>query len=120
MNGFSWFGSDSKDYVVGGLQAERLATLVQEMKDLGFNTVRLLRSNELYERNPVGKYALTANPDMEGETGPAILDEVMAALAQAGILVILNNHSSDAEWCCKNDANSKSWFFDKAIRSSLV
>jgi hypothetical protein len=53
-----------------------------------------------------GNYALIANPDMEGETGLAILNEVVAALAKAGILVILDNRSSEAEWCCKNDGNS--------------
>jgi endoglucanase len=120
LNGFSWYGADSTDYVVGGLQAQRLSTLVREIKGLGFNIVRLPWSNELYEHNPVvGKYALTANPDMEGERALEVMDEVVAALREAGIMVILDNHTSDAEWCCKNDGNNL-WYNDRYPESSWI
>lgn len=34
------------------------------------------------------------------------MDQVISALTSAGIMVILNNHTSNAEWCCGNDGNT--------------
>ena len=107
LNAVSWYGAESRDFVVGGLDLASLQSIVQEIKSLGFNAVRLPWSNELYESNPVvGRYALAANPDMEGEDALTILDEVVNSLTDAEIMVILDNHSSNAEWCCGNDGNT--------------
>jgi hypothetical protein len=44
---------------------------------------------------------LTANPRMLGMTSMQVLDETIAALSRAKVMTILNNHVSDAMWCCK-------------------
>jgi endoglucanase len=107
LNAVNWYGAESTDYVVAGLQVATLQNIVQEIKSLGFNAVRLPWSNELYESNPVvGNYALTANPSLQGQTALSILDQVVSALTGAGIMVILDNHTSNAEWCCGNDGNT--------------
>ncbi len=107
LNAFNWYGTESTDYVVAGLQTQSLSSIVTEIKSLGFNTVRLPWSNQVYESNPiVGNYALAANTSMEGENALTILDQVISALTSAGIMVILDNHSSNAEWCCNNDGNT--------------
>jgi endoglucanase len=106
LNGVSWYGAESTDFVVAGLQVASLQTIVQEIAGQGFDAVRLPWSNELYEANPVvGNYALAANPTMEGEHALTILDQVISALTDAGVMVILDNHNSDAEWCCGDDGN---------------
>lgn len=107
LNAFNWYGTESTDYVVAGLQIASLQSIVQEIQSLGFNAVRLPWSNQMYESNPVvGSYALTANPSMEGENALTIMDQVVSALTAAGIMVILDNHNSNAEWCCGNDGNT--------------
>jgi endoglucanase len=106
INAVNWYGAESTDYVVGGLQENTLANIVQQIKDAGFNAVRLPWSNQMYESNPVvGNYALRANPALIGEHALSIFDQVVNALASAGLMVILDNHNSDAEWCCGNDGN---------------
>jgi endoglucanase len=111
LNGVNWYGAESTDYVVAGLQTATLQSIVQEIKSLGFNVVRLPWSNQLYESNPVvGNYALTANPGMEGEHALTILDQVISALTDAGIMVILDNHNSDAEWCCSTSDGNSLWY----------
>src|SRR5882724_13508476 len=45
LNAFSWYGAESTDYVVGGLQIASLQNIVQGIKSLGFNAVRLPWSN---------------------------------------------------------------------------
>jgi endoglucanase len=111
LNGVNWYGAESTDFVVAGLQAATLANIVQQIQSLGFNVVRLPWSNQLYETNPVvGNYALAANPAMEGENALTILDQVIAALTHAGIMVILDNHNSDAEWCCSTTDGNSLWY----------
>ena len=52
LNGANWYGAEGQDYVVMGLQAQPLATIVSEIKSRGFNVVRLPWSNQMYESNP--------------------------------------------------------------------
>lgn len=107
LNAVNWYGADSTDYVVAGLQVASLQSIVAEIKGLGFNSVRLPWSNQLVETNPVvGSYALAANPGLQGQNALSILDQVVSALTSAGIMVILDNHTSNAEWCCGNDGNT--------------
>ncbi len=106
LNAVSWYGAESSDFVVGGLQLAPLTGIVNEIKAMGFNAVRLPWSNQLYESNPVvGSYALTQNASMQGEHALTILDQVVSALTSAGVMVILDNHTSNAEWCCSDDGN---------------
>ena len=111
LNGVNWYGAESSDFVVAGLQVASLQSIVQQIKSFGFNVVRLPWSNQLYETNPVvGSYALSANPSMEGENALTILDQVIAALTNAGIMVILDNHNSNAEWCCSTADGNSLWY----------
>lgn len=120
LNAFNWYGSESTDYVVAGLQKASLQSIVTEIKSLGFNAVRLPWSNQLYESNPVVEsYALTANPSMEGENALTILDQVISALTSAGIMVILDNHTSNAEWCCGDDGNTL-WYNSSYPETSWI
>jgi len=111
LNAVNWYGAESPDYVVGGLQAASLQSIVNQIKSLGFNAVRLPWSNELYERNPVvPKHALDANTNMEVERALTALDQVIDALSNSGIMVILDNHNSSAEWCCSNTDGNTLWY----------
>jgi endoglucanase len=111
LNAFNWYGAESSDFVVAGLELAPLPSIVSEIKSLGFNAVRLPWSNQLVETNPVvGSYALTANPAMVGENALSILDQVIAALTNAGIMVILDNHNSNAEWCCSTSDGNSLWY----------
>jgi endoglucanase len=101
-----WYGAESTDFVVGGLQLEPLDEIVEHIVCLGFNAVRLPWSNEMYESNPiVPDYTVTANPQLKGLRALAVYDRVVRALAARGVLVILDNHNSNAEWCCGDDGN---------------
>jgi len=117
---FNWYGAESTDYVVGGLQLQPLQSIVAEIKGLGFTAVRLPWSNQIYESNPVvANYALAANITMEGEKALTIFDQVVSALTSAGIMVILDNHNSNAEWCCSNDGNTL-WYNSSYPETSWI
>jgi endoglucanase len=111
LNAFNWYGSEGEDFVVEGLEAQPLNSIVATIKGLGFNAVRLLWSNQMVESNPVvGNYALTANTSLEGEHALTIFDTVVNALSSAGIMVILDNHMSNAGWCCSTTDNNELWY----------
>jgi len=111
LNAFNWYGAESTDYVVEGLQAQPLNSIVATIKGMGFNAVRLLWSNQMVESNPVvGNYALTANTSLDGEHALTIFDTVVNALTSAGVMVILDNHMSNAGWCCSTKDNNELWY----------
>jgi endoglucanase len=107
----NWYGAESADFVVAGLDIAPLSSIAALVHSLGFNSVRLPWSNELYETNPVVAPArLTANPQLHGEKALEVLDAVIAALAHEGIVVILDNHRSDANWCCDVQHGDGLWY----------
>lgn len=121
LNAFNWYGTESTDYVVAGLQTESLQNIVSEIKSMGFNAVRLPWSNQMYESNPiVGNYALAANPGLEGENALTIFDQVISTLTNAGIMVILDNHSSNAEWCCSTSDGNTLWYNSSYPETSWI
>ena len=107
LNAVNWYGAEGSDFVVAGLQANGLTNIVNEIKNRGFNAVRLPWSNQMYESDPVvGSYALAANPSLEGLHAMSVFDQVVSTLTGAGVMVILDNHTSTAMWCCGNDVNN--------------
>ncbi len=107
----NWYGFDEKEYVAGGLDHAPLDAIIGQIRGLGVNSVRLPWANETLERNPgVADYAVKANPRFRGKHALEVLDAVIAALARAHILVILDNHVSRADWCCNDKDGNGLWY----------
>lgn len=111
LTSVNWYGFDQKEYVAGGLDDAPLATIVREIQQLGVNSVRLPWANETLERNPVvPDYAVKANPQFRGRHAMDVMDAVIDALAQAHIMVVLDNHVSRADWCCTETDGNGLWY----------
>jgi len=111
LTSVNWYGFDQKEFVAGGLDHAPLATIVREIQELGVNSVRLPWANETLERNPlVPDYAVKANPQFRGKHAMNVMDAVIDALAQARIMVILDNHVSRADWCCSETDGNGLWY----------
>jgi endoglucanase len=107
----NWYGAESPDYVVGGLRYQPISTIISEIVSMGFNGVRLPWSNQLWQSNPVVPAAdVSANPQFKGEHAKTVLDQVVKDLANAGLMVILDNHNSTAEWCCSDTDHNELWY----------
>ena len=101
LTSVNWYGFDQKEFVVGGLDRAPLEAIIGQIRQIGVNPVRLPWANETLEHDPgVPDYAVAANPQFKGKHAMAIMDAVIAALARAHIMVILDNHMSRADWCC--------------------
>jgi endoglucanase len=103
LAGVNWYGASDTKLVVGGLDKVPMAQVVATIRRLGLNSVRLPFSNEMLHAAAVPAGALAANPALLGKTPLEVYDATVEALTAAGILVLLNNHSTHAMWCCNYD-----------------
>lgn len=88
-------------FVVNGLDEVDIDVLSKNITDFGFNCVRLVFSLEMFYDNPVvADDAVSANPQLQGMTAMEVFDATVESLTNAGAMIILNNHISDAMWCC--------------------
>jgi endoglucanase len=111
LTSVNWYGFDQKEYVAGGLDHASLAQIIGQIQKIGVNSVRLPWANETFERNPTPPaYAISANPQFNGMRAMQIMDAVISALANAHIMVILDNHVSRADWCCSEDDGNGLWY----------
>lgn len=103
LAGVNWYGANDVKLVVGGLAKVSLSSVVIKIRDLGFNSVRLPFSNEMLHSTTAITDAVAANPTLRGKTALEVFDATVEALTRAGLLVVLNNHSTHAMWCCNYD-----------------
>ena len=111
LTSVNWYGFDQKEFVPGGLDHASLAQIVEQIHALGVNCVRLPWANETFEKNPVvPDSGVKANPQFRGKRALDLMDTVVSALARAGIMIVLDNHVSRADWCCKDDDGNGLWY----------
>ncbi|MFT3996731.1 MAG: cellulase family glycosylhydrolase [Asticcacaulis sp.] len=111
LKSVNWFGGESGEFVVGGLDRQPLKHYARLIKKGGFNSVRLPWSNELVERNPVvGDDYLSANPQLKGKRALEVFDAVVKALTDEGLMVIIDNHRSRGDWCCDATHGDGLWW----------
>ncbi len=110
LAGVNWYGFEELDYVPAGLELAALDDIAATIAALGFNSVRLPFSIEMVEQTaPVPLAPVAANPDLEGRTPLEVMDAVIDALSHEGLVVILDNHSSEAVWY---DDSHGLWYTD--------
>lgn len=105
LTGINWFGLETENYAPHGLWARSLDSILDQIVELGFNTIRLPYSNQLFDESsqPNGiNYDL--NPDLKGLNGLEILDKIIAGAGQRGLKVILDRHRPNSH------AQSELWY----------
>ena len=100
--GINWYGFETKDQVVHGLWARDYHTILNAIKNTGYNAIRLPYSNQMVE-SPIipsnisysnGSGAI--NTDLKGLNALQVMDKVINAAGALGVRVILDNHRSEA------------------------
>lgn len=110
LKAVNWFGASDTSEVPLGLNKQPMAHIVGLIKQMGFNSVRLPFSNQaIHNTGAANSSYLTANPELIGKTPLQVYDATIKALTDAGIVVILNNHTTTSEWCCNYDKNGLWW-----------
>src|SRR5437764_1564366 len=100
--GINWYGFETKDQVVHGLWARDYHTILNTIKNNGYNAIRLPYSNQLVE-SPIipsnisySNSSGAINTDLKGLNALQVMDKVIGAAGALGLHVILDNHRSAA------------------------
>src|SRR5438876_10133982 len=103
--GINWFGFETASYVVHGLWSRNYKDMLDQIARLGYNTLRLPYSNQLFDAGstPNG-IDFTKNPDLQGLNGLQIMDKIIAYASHIGLHIILDHHRPDA------NAQSALWY----------
>jgi endoglucanase len=95
--GVNWFGFESTNYAPHGLWARGYKEMMDQMKQLGFNTIRLPFSNQLFDAGSMPNgIDFSKNPDLQGLSGIQIMDKIVTYAGQIGLRIILDHHRSGA------------------------
>lgn len=110
LQSVNWYGASDTDNIVMGLDINSVSSIAALIKSISSNSVRLPFSNQmLHQPDPVATDRLTGNPHLLGKSPLEVFDAVVEALAEEGLLVIPNNHTTTRTWCCNYDNNAL-WF----------
>ncbi len=94
IRGINWFGFETGNSMPHGLWTRNWASLVDQIAELDFNTIRLPFSAALLEPGVTPSGINTAeNPDLVGMTSLELMDLVIERAGERGLKVILDRHA---------------------------
>lgn len=113
--GVNWFGMETSNFAPHGLWARSYQSMMDQMKQLGFNTIRLPYSNQLFDSGstPNG-IDFAKNPDLAGLNGLQVMDKIVNYAGTIGLRILLDHHRSAAG----NSANESGLWYTSAYPES--
>jgi endoglucanase len=115
MTGINWFGAETANYTPHGLWTRNYKDLLNQVKSLGYNTLRLPFSNQLFDAGSTpNSIDFNKNPDLAGLTGLGILDKIINYAGSIGLHVFLDRHRPDS------GAQSELWYTDRYPESRWI
>ncbi|MFI5812373.1 cellulase family glycosylhydrolase [Streptomyces sp. NPDC051643] len=106
MAGVNWFGFETANYVAHGLWSRDYRSMIDQMKTLGYNTIRLPYSDDIFKgTQPNGiTYANGLNTDLQGLNSLQVMDKIVDYAGSVGLKVVLDRHRPDSS------AQSALWY----------
>lgn len=128
----NWYGASDVDFVAGGLDVRHRDDIAITIREMGFNSVRFPYSDQMVLENPIiDPEFISANLDLldgydiphdsdrkNNIEGPRALDVFTAcvkAMTDAGLMVIVNDHITNAAWCDGFNLCDSSWKNDHLL-----
>lgn len=119
LRGVNWFGFETQNYVAHGLWARNWKNMIEQMKTLGFNAVRLPVCPGTLRGVTPSSIDYSRNADLQNKTSLQILDLFMSELNNQGIYVLLDHHRPDcnaiSELWYINGYSEQQWISDLAF-----
>jgi endoglucanase len=96
LRGVNWFGLETKNHAPHGLWARDYKTMLAQIKDLGYNSIRLPFSiqalrDEASAVNGV-EFTIGSNQELQGKTPLEIMDAIITEAGKQGLMIILDCH----------------------------
>ena len=116
ITGVNWFGLETVSYAPHGLWVRSYKDMLDQIKSLGFNTIRLPYSNQLFDPGSTpNSIDFSKNPDLCSKspsngncqkplTGYQIMDKIIGYAGSIGLKIILDQHRPDSK------ARSALWY----------
>src|SRR5215469_14684148 len=96
ISGINWYGFETRGAVAHGLYNQDYTTIVNSIKQYGFNTIRIPCSNQMWQKNPVpAPNTISACNACKGKRARDILALIVNYAGSRGLHVILDNHRSE-------------------------
>jgi endoglucanase len=96
--GVNWFGFETNNYVVHGLWTRDYKSMMDQMKSLGYNTIRMPYSDDIFKSgtvpNSINFYQM--NTDLQGLNSLQVMDKLVAYAGSIGLRIILDRHRPDS------------------------
>ena len=97
--GINWYGFETANEVPHGLWTREYKSVLDQIKSMGFNTVRIPFSNQMLRSTTIPSISFWSNgpinTDLQGLTPIQVMDKIIAYCGQIGLKVMLDNHRSD-------------------------
>ncbi len=117
--GVNWFGAETSSYVVHGLWARTYQDMIDQMKTLGFNAVRLPFCPATLEGITATSIDTSLNSDLAGKNSLELLDIIMNALNDSQMYILLDHHRPDctaiSELWTTDSYSEQNWLDDLAL-----
>jgi endoglucanase len=95
LSGLNWFGFETDTNLPHGLWARNWQELLDQVQQLGYNTLRIPFSNAMLNPGVMPtSIDFHLNPDLRDLTSIQVLDRIIEGAGARGIRVILDNHRS--------------------------
>ncbi|MGH3992442.1 MAG: glycoside hydrolase family 5 protein, partial [Pseudonocardiaceae bacterium] len=97
MTGINWFGLETANYTPHGLWTRSYRDMLDQIKGLRYNTLRLPFSSQLFDAGSTpNSIDYAKNPDLVGLSGIQIMDRIIGYAGQIGLKVVLDRHRPDS------------------------
>ncbi|MFF7331666.1 cellulase family glycosylhydrolase [Streptomyces sp. NPDC008150] len=98
MAGINWFGFETSSYVAHGLWSRDYKSMMDQMKSLGYNTIRLPYSDDIFKNTAPDSvnYSGGLNADLQGLNSLQVMDKIVGYAGTIGLKVVLDRHRPDA------------------------
>ena len=99
LTGVNWFGFETGTFAPHGLWTRNMESMLDQMKESGYNTIRLPYSNELFQQTTAPEKGIDygLNPDLQGLYGLDLMDRVVKGATDRGLMVLLDRHRPDSQ-----------------------
>jgi len=114
--GVNWFGAETRDHVPHGLWARGYRSMIEQIKQTGFNAVRVPVCPLTLKNVEPSSIDYGKNPELQGLGSLEVLDQIVFEMDRQGIAIMLDHHSPDciriSELWYTEDYSEEEWISD--------
>lgn len=117
LKSVSWFGFETENLVPHGLWSRNMGQMLDEMKSIGFNSIRVPFSNDILKPgNMPNSINFHENPELEGKTALEVFDIFIQKASERGMFLILDRHrptsAQQSELWYTSQVSEEQWIQD--------